>query len=775
MKKNFFAIAFLFLFIASSFAQEGKELIYEWDSFDGGLATKISDNSIPKNYASVIENIRTNTSFRSLSKRPQVYIYGTVSPSEASTGLFRLYLSTGTKVLLDVHADQIDTGNDSTGAFTKILDLTTSGYKWQWLAWHNLGIGTDGYNQPVKYDGSSASATYLGTCLALDAGSGAGPNGAYTYKVSFYTASYEVLFNVASNSVTVTDNDINLSMIPIAPDTYGGEAVTGRRIYRSDVGGAGTYNMLTNGQIANNTAVILTDSDTDAECDVGAAYPAGTETWTPPKGKLSLVANNRLWIANNPTYPSRLYPSEYGSHDCFKPTLYYDIRANDGDEITFIKTLLGKMAISKTTSIQKFNFDGDSPTADWGYSDPYNPVGCIAYYSAVNTPIGIIYLGNEGLYVFNGQTSSLLSDIVTPTVLDISASNLVNVWADFSDNLYYLAYTSKSNGGSVNDRILIYDILSKSWVIDTFGVSVFHVLKGGSDGNVLYAGSSSDGKIYTFKNTSQEITHKVHSDFAGTFDDSRYVPVASGGNSSSPVIELSWDVTIDGYGAGTINAATGDVNRPDTGGTYVSQVLSTPGASAYDKIYWNETLPSGTDATLAIRSGATSAACQAAGWSSEYTNSAGSDISAVSANAFTQYRITLSTGDIDYTPNVINVGGFNVKLTYGTLGTAAETAIAMLWESGFTDLGHPLNDKLLKKFSIIHEGTNGTLTVTFTNELGDSDTFNIALGTYPNYYEEYFTDGTLRGRRFKLTISNSDINALEIKKVGIMFDIEPLI
>jgi hypothetical protein len=319
-------------------------------------------------------------------------------------------------------------------------------------------------------------------------------------------------------------------------------------------------------------------------------------------------------------------------------------------------------------------------------------------------------------------------------------------------------------------------MLSDSFTIDTLSISTFCSFTGSSDGGTLYAGSSLDGKVYQFGNTAKTVIHNKHSDFSGTFDDARYLPVSSavGGDSNSPILELSWDLTINGM-AGTINAATGDVDRPDGSGTYISPVLSTTGASAYDKIYWNEVLPAGCDATLAIRSGTTAAICAAAAWSAEYSTASGSDISGLTAADFTQYRITLSSTDIDYTPNVTTVGGFTTKLTYSTLGTAAETSIAIHWQTGWLDFGIKGYKKSLRKIICNHSGTNGTLTIAITNEYGDSDTFSINLATYPTTYEAYFTGGSLLGNNFRIDLTNSDLNAITIKDIILVYDIEPIV
>ena len=498
------------LLISPAQAQELKNQIYVIDDFSKGLDLKSSPFSLSKGTADICENIRINEELKSISKRDEILLFGTADTAESILGMHRLYLKSGTKVLLVNHGDEIETASDTTGVFTPILTVTTGDHRWNWTTWNNQAIGTDGYNQPVKYDGSSASATYLGSCLATDAGSGAGPNGTYTYKVVFYTASYSISLGVASNSITVVDNDITLTMIPIAPDTVYGEDIVGRKIYRSETGGAGTYKLLSNGTIADNTTVTLTDSDADGA--LGAALSV-TATYTVPKGKFPLIHKNRLFLANDPSYPSRIYYSEDASPDYFLSTAYFNIRPDDGDEITFAKTLLGILTISKNNTIQKLYTDGDTPSSDWAISDPYSYIGCQAPYTVQESPIGIIYLGIDGLYKFNGQYSTLLSDVITPEIKNISTSNVGNSWGIFHKNTYYMTYTSGEGGLSTNDRVLVYDLLSNSYAIDKLSINVFCAFNSGTDWGVLYSGSSTNGKVYAHSRSSYELIHGTHSDF----------------------------------------------------------------------------------------------------------------------------------------------------------------------------------------------------------------------------------------------------------------------
>jgi len=768
MKKLF--IILILLFAYPIHAQEvQKNAVFVIDDFSKGLNTKSSPFTLQKTESDIAENIRFNTKQNSFSKRDKTIVYGDAG-NDPILGMHRFYMSGGDKVLLVNYSDSVSKGSDSTGVFTEILDLTTGDRKAQWETWHNLAIGTDGYNQPYKYDGTSSSATYLGSALATDAGSGAGPDGTYTYKVVCYTASYSLSLGAASNTITVSDNDIDLTMIPICPDTFLGEDVTGRKIYRTENGGS-TYKLLSNGTIANNTATTLTDSDADGA--LGADLSV-TSTATPPKGKLILVHGNRLWIFNNPDNPSRAYYSDDGSHDYFPTINYLDIRQNDGDEITFAKNLLGKLTIGKNNTIQKIYTEG-TPQEDWEISDPFSMVGCHAMYSAVNTPMGIVYLSNNGLYTFNGQYSTLISDQVTPEIKDINSSNFVNVWGEYYKNAYYMAYTSIKSGATANNRILVLDLINKAYSIDLFSVDVLHVFRSGTDIEALYSGSSSDGTVYAHTDTINDLVHNTHGDFTGTFDDMRYIPVSVGGLANSPVLELAWTSTIDSVTSTIDSMTTQIIDRPATGGSYTSQVLNL-NASTFDKIYWNETIPAtGGDVRFRLRVGTDDTVVQSAAWSDYVSNSAGSDISTITAGPYVQYYVSMDTTEIAYTPTVYRSGNYVVRLTYNTVGSTGEDTIPLHYRSGWNNLGFPGYKKTLRKIYVYYESEEtGTLKVKLESFDGAEDTFDIDLKTYPNEYINYFTTGALLGELFRIDITETSLNDVTVQKIIILFDVEPI-
>lgn len=604
MKKTILTLTFFLAAFPAHADNVQKNQTYVISDFSGGLSTKASPFNLPPKYATIAENIRFDTKLWAFSRRTNLNTYGSADATEPITGLFRHYMKSGDKVLLAFHGDEMEKGSDSAGTFTNILNLTSGDHKWQCVTWHDIAICSDGYNQPVKYDGSSTSATYIGSLLSTVTGAGSGPDtGTHSYKVACYSTTYTVLLNTASNTITGNGNDAALTMIPVCPDTtLNGEATTGRKVYRTEAGGS-TYKLLSNGTIANNTATTLTDSDADAA--LGATMPAGDATWQPPTGKFLLVQNNRLFFANDPTNsPSRVWYSEDGLHDIFINTSYLDVRQNDGDSITFMKGVLGLLTIGKNNTIQKIYIDGADPDEDWSISDPLSYVGCQAPYSAVNSPLGIIYLAKDGIYRFNGYNSELLSDSVTPEIEDISPTNSENTWGIYHENMYHLAYTSEASGEATNNRVLVLDILSKAYSIDLLNINAFATFNSGNDWGVLYGGSSTNGSVYAYSNEVNEIVHKRHSDFAGLWDDMRYIPTDAGGDSESPVLEISRTETIDQL-SGTINSLVGDIDRQDNEGHYVSQSLAV-GANSFDKIYWNDSIPAaGGNVTFQIRTSPT--------------------------------------------------------------------------------------------------------------------------------------------------------------------------
>lgn len=117
---------------------------------------------------------------------------------------------------------------------------------------------------------SSNSFTPLSTPSApsIASGSSGGISGTYLYKYTYVTANGETTVSNASNSLSVSNKKIDVTI------ATGPTGTTGRNIYRTTNGGS-TYKLVT--AIADNTTTLYTDSTADGSLGV-AAPSANTAT-----------------------------------------------------------------------------------------------------------------------------------------------------------------------------------------------------------------------------------------------------------------------------------------------------------------------------------------------------------------------------------------------------------------------------------------------------------------------------------------------------------------
>lgn len=527
---------------------------------------------------------------------------------------------------------------------------------------------------------------------------------------------------------------------------------------------------------------------------------------TPPHGTFPFINQGYFWLADDQSGTqygqSTAYFSAVNDPDYFLSTNYFLIRPDDGDAITFINSYLGYLTIGKTNTISKIYTQAASPTS-WSVSQPFSFLGCISPYSAVSTPLGILYLGRYGIYQFNGQSSTLMSDVVTNDINDIAQFNLPNVVATTYKNEYRMAYTSSASGSSTNNIVLIYDMIRNNYVKDTENINAWAVFNSSSDFGGLYSGSSNaDGYILAHSTQPTILTTRYLTDLnAGTFS-----ATGTFGTQNNPTLSLSlptwanWSTEWNSMGSSTWIATSSP-------GTWTSPILQI-NANALYELYWNSVLPAGTSATIAIRTASTSAGISSATWSSEFSNPAGSSLSGVNANNYIQERVTLSTNNLGVTPYLYVQNNYMIQLIYSQNGTAYETSVPSTWESGWLDLVtspylfYMSNlPKIVKEIDVYYEGTAGTITVGMKNLKGDSAiSFNINLAQSapnpPNYwgggstqtigsygpYKMYqwsaglndsntpTTSQPLNGDRFMLNISESGTTPWRIQRIAIVYD-----
>jgi hypothetical protein len=711
--------------------------------FEKGLNNHSSEFLTPDNQATVANNVRFNTGYGELGKRPFMIQYGTTGGA-AINSMWRYYKSDGTKKLVIATSTLLRVGDDAAGVFQTIKSGLSDGKQWAFITYKDIMIGMNGFNRPIKYDGKIAVTddadghrtdgilcAELGAPFAeLNVGANLDATSWYMYKVAFYDGATYSYSEARSNAILTGGavQDIRLTDIPIGPI-----GTTQRIIYRTSghvsqaaVEATATYYRVVT--IADNSTTVYNDAidDTTIEADTAptwATVSAGTEV-SPPMGSIAVVSREKLFITGNKTFTSDIYWSDTFNPQYFHPNDYRPIRPDDGDAVTFLKTQLGILVIGKTTTIQKFYTEA-ADSDNWVVSEPFSYVGCIAQYSASTSPLGIIYLGRDGLYAFTGQSSQLLSDPVKPVIDDILVTNVQFVTGIWFKNEYHMAYTSVLSGELSNNRVLVLDTIRTAYNIDTKKINSFASLSSGDDFGILYMGSSeADGIVWANEEKPLILSKRLKSEFdLGTYDD-----VATYGEETNPSIELAWDVITDALG-GITDDKIGITDRPDTDGTWLSPVYEV-NADTLDLLFWNEDLQLG-DITWDVRTGPVAVVDGSwTAFSGAFTNPNGSDLSSINGDRYIQFRINLTTTNIISTPKLFFTNGFVFKTTYSKVGNLKESPFLSEWASGFKELGLEGHQKFIRRIKVFYTGTSGTMTVNYSNERGTADrTFTIDLAT----------------------------------------------
>lgn len=793
------------------------DIIFVLDNFSTMLNGHSNPYNITHGEATDAYNVRVNDQYNSIGKRLPLNLIGTCGHTSSVTGLYRYYKSNGTSDTVTSSGQYLDYISDS-GSCTNLLSGQSSGKRWNFVTYKDLLIATNGYDQPQKWDGiltttsdttGARSPAFLTTQLGapftqLALGAGLTASKWYQYLIVFYDGTNYWYSLSRSNPLqigAVNNKQVLVNGVPLGPLT-----TTKRYIYRtlgdntaSAVQADTTYYL---DKILNdNSTTSFTDSTTDAAISAaGGAIPtwatvtAGGLIVTPPHGIYPFINGEYVWLANDPSGvqygQSTAYFSSVGNPDYYLSTNFFLIRPDDGDAITFINSFLGVLTIGKTNSISKI-YTSNASSSNWSISQPFSFIGCIAPYSVQSTSIGIIYLGRYGLFQFNGQSSSLISDSVTNEIRDINQIYYNNIVSIFYNNEFRMAYVSQQSGSSTNNRVLLFDSIRNSYIKDTENINAWAIYNSASDFGGLYSGSSTtDGNILAHSTTPKQLIVRSKNDLnAGTFSSSYAL-----GTDDFPILSLGSGSWASDASAWNADASTWIADSSP--GTWIS-AISQINSSALSTLSWNSILPAGTTATIAIRTGATIGAVNVAAWSSEFSNPAGSDISGVTPNVYIQMRVTLSTDSLTYTPQLLVQDNFMIKLIYSQNGTTSESSVSSSWVSGWLDLVTSANTfymsnmpKIIKEIDVYYTGTSGTMNFNIQNLKGDSNaSFNIDLsqnrlatqsywgnGIYKMYrWMPNFNGGNnspLTGDKFIVSISENGTKSWRVQRIAIRYDLQ---
>lgn len=193
---------------------------------------------------------------------------------------------------------------------------------------------------------------------------------------------------------------IHLSDIPRGPDNTVARILYRTRNMRDGVLGAGEV-YYECALIPDNETTTFTDFKPDGELVVEA--PTTDEAYTiDPRHTTAASWDNRLWLAGSPLNPSRVYYSARGLPEQFGLTKFLDFSRSQGGAITGLASYQNLLVVLREFSIEAVTPSG---SGDYISSTPHFSVGSRARNAIVPTPVGIMIVAEDGIYVVDGSLS----------------------------------------------------------------------------------------------------------------------------------------------------------------------------------------------------------------------------------------------------------------------------------------------------------------------------------------------------------------------------------
>lgn len=518
-----------------------------------------------------------------LSPRPGSESYGT-SSGDKVLGMVGYYQANGTREFVRYATglnDKLQKLVSST--WTDIGSKTyDSSSRMDFLQARNLLFVFNGVDELSYYDGSTiTSYTAMTTPVSL----GVTPTGTtgtttYSYRVSAFNSAGETLACTSVNATTGTSSLNATNYNALAWTATSG--ATGYNVWGREATGLGETWM----------ATVYTNSYKDQGQDTPALtlLPPDANTSEGVIGSMACFGISRVFVAGNPTYPSRLYFSGVGDRitDFSSSAIgggYIDIYKDDGSEIRGVIPFQGGIIVFKDNAIYKFSFADDGTQL---LEEITRAFGGISHRSIRHVENDIIFaakkdgrlafhsLGNQENYAGSILRTNELSVKVENNLQDVETAQLEYSAAFYFKNIYGCAVST--SGDTKNTRIWCLDTRFGAWTPwEGMNANCFATFINSSGDENLYFGDEDDGdvvKMFTPAKNDRNVaidvnwaTKAFNQKVFHRFKD-YYNPVVQFKD-----VNTSGAITGDVITDGAIVSANFTVNTVNTGGTGVGYEL----------------------------------------------------------------------------------------------------------------------------------------------------------------------------------------------------------
>lgn len=202
------------------------------------------------------------------------------------------------------------------------------------------------------------------------------------------------------------------------------------------------------------------------------------------------IYENRLFLSGFSSTPSTVWFSDTGEPEGITPDSNFEVRTNDGDYVTCLKSYITNLIIGKKNSFHVLY--GDNPNNFYlkELSDQY---GILNNHCAVSNQSYLWFLDRKGIVFWNGSEPQVISNKIQPIFDSMNYNAALNSACMIHDKLRnQILVGIPVNGSTLNNLTVVYDYLVQAWTTyDGFTPTVFQAIQGRNNTKNAFYGSFS--------------------------------------------------------------------------------------------------------------------------------------------------------------------------------------------------------------------------------------------------------------------------------------------
>lgn len=173
---------------------------------------------------------------------------------------------------------------------------------------------------------------------------------------------------------------------------------------------------------------------------------------------------NRLMLAGFSATPSVVWFSDAGEPEGYEPDFNFEVRTNDGDAITAMKSYQTRFLIFKLKSFHLMIGDDPSNFDVVQVSDQFGCVNKKCVVVGGENDEMVFFLDPKGMVVWNGASPQMVSRKIQPTFDTMNLAAAKTQACMVHDKIRnQIICAIPVNGSSTNNLMVVYDYLANAW------------------------------------------------------------------------------------------------------------------------------------------------------------------------------------------------------------------------------------------------------------------------------------------------------------------------